>query len=326
MEKLKATVESVEEYFKEPEKYDLESLITTVVSPVLEGVLIDLSHQIEERHRVDESEIGNDKCLIHYTSIATLISMLQDVSNCNKESSLRMYDTVHSNDPDEGNYLIQALLQDFKWLGKNDMRHAYVASFILPDNEQDLSDNLVFWRTYGKEGEGCSLSLLPPRSGLHKVFYGQDEKCVKHTVKDLHSVLELLNPIVGNDNSSRESIQKKLGETVLKSLERIRYLYKSEAYKFENECRIVILESDIDDKNKISLEYHEQNNSPACMRHYYEHKDLQVKKILGSGSSGTLGPCVPYRDNVSNCIKILRERANLHSPEIKYSKILYRKS
>ena len=52
LKELKATVESLQEYFAKPEKYDLEHLITTAVCPVLEKGLTDLCSLIEERHQV----------------------------------------------------------------------------------------------------------------------------------------------------------------------------------------------------------------------------------------------------------------------------------
>ena len=329
LENLKAAVESVQDYFKKPENFDLEYLVTMVVCPVLRDVLNDLCPRIEERHKIDESASRQDKFIIHYTSIAALVSMLQDASKGDNKSSLRLYDSVHLNDPDEGNYLALNLLpQKYNWLGKTGVRHAYIASFILPTTESEkdvISDDLVFWQAYGQEGAGCSLSLHAPLPRLRTVFYDPKKEKVKHTVKELQSILELLDPLVAIDNSSRESIKKKLAETVWKPLERIRYLYKSKAYKHENECRFVLLEANID-KDKICFEYQDRNNSPARIRHYYEHEDFQIKDLMKSSSSITLGPCVPYRDDVKYCIKTLTDRVYGISPEIKYSEINYRNS
>ena len=210
------------------------------------------------------------------------------------------------------------------WLKGKAEGHAYVVSFIIPNKLDEASDNLVFWRTYGREGEGCSLSLLAPRSILRKVFYGTDQ--VSYTAEKLQSFLDLLDPILKIDNLSKpENIQRKLAESFWNPLEKIRYLYKSDAYKYENECRFVILESDIDNKNRICLEYQERNYLPPRIRHYYEHEDFHIKKLMGtSASTVTIGPCVPYSDNVHQCIEILKKRAALES-KIKISNIIYRK-
>ena len=327
LENLKAVVESVQDYFKKPESYNLESLVTTEVCPVLEKGLEDLCLRIENRHKIEEAK---SNFVIHYTSIFALVSMLQNASKGDKKSSLRLYDSIHSNDPGEGNYLTRELLKDYKWLQKTDVRHAYIASFILPKNEIEkdaMSDDLIFWREYGQEGEGCSLSLYAP-SGLREVFYGPDSKKAKRTVTELQSVLGLLDPLEIDNPLIPEGVQKKLAESVCKSLERIRYLYKSKAYEHENECRFVLLESDID-KDKICFEYQDRNNFHARIRHYYEHETLQIKDLLQSGSSITFGPSIPvdYRDNLRYYTEELKRRiGDPFAPEIKFSDITYRKS
>ena len=255
---------------------------------------------------------------------------------------MRLYDSIHFNDPGEGNYLIHNLfppnndesnylvrnqnpLQTYGWSDPPHADHPYIASFIISnsDDKEDMSDNLVFWRTYGKEGEGCSLKLRIPSCRLRKVFYGIDEmECTKQI---LRPVLDSLSPLTSiTDQLIKENIREKLADIFSESFEEIRYLYKSEAYKHERECRFIIHKSDIDE-NRICFEYQEQNNSPR-IRHYYEDEALAIEKILTSGSAVTLGPRVPYRPDVSNCLKIMRDRAGLeHRLEIKTSKISYRK-
>jgi hypothetical protein len=338
VEELKTAVNGGREFFERSGNLPL-GYITDRVYLALREVW---KYLIEERHKVDESENGKDNLVIHYTSIAVLVSMLQGASKDNEErkekedkalepgstlgdkkSLWRLYDSVHLNDPDEGNYLIRNLHlpEKYAWLGKkDDVAPAYSTSFIIPDSTRDMSDNLVFWRTYGREGEGCSLVLNVPPFRLHKVLYGT--KGVQPTAGALRPILDLLDPLLAiEDLSIRESVQRTVGE----SLEKIRYLYKSEAYEYENECRFVVVESDIP-RDKICYEYQERNNSPARIRHYCEHEALQLGKLLDSNSSITLGPCVPYRDNVRSCIEELRNRAELHGPEIKISQIAYRKS
>ena len=116
-----------------------------------------------------------------------------------------------------------------------------------------------------------------------------------------------------------------MAEVVWESLERIRYLYKNEAYEYENECRFVVAESNILDKDKICFEYQDRNNSPARIRHYYEHEELGIKKLLVTGSSITLGPCVPYPYNMGYYLERLMQQVDLYGPKIKTSKIPYRK-
>ena len=326
LKNLKAAVESVRDYFEKPQNYDLESLITASLCPEIELALKDLCPRIEERHNIDESKEQENILVIHYTSLSGLVSMLQDASKQNKKSIFRLYNSFHFNDPEEGNYLTQSLLQNYKWLGKTDMRHAYIASFILPDTKEEqesMSNDLIFWRTYGQEGEGCSLALLAPLSRLRTVSYGPDSDNAKLSVKEIRAVLDLLAPLRIDNPSVLESTQKRLADTVLKPLEKIRYLYKNGAYVREKECRCVILESEIEDNDK-KFEYQDRNNYPPRIKHYCEDEDFHLEKLMESRSYITLGPCVPYRDDVNYCIGVLKERANWKS-EIRNSKIPYRK-
>ncbi len=323
VEKLKVFVEGGRERFDRDHDLPLE-YVTGIVVPALKDVLEGLCLQIEKRHRLDEAENEKGHFVIHYTSIAALVSMLQNAPT----STLRLYDSIHFNDPDEGNYFVRhlILLKKYDWLNKKNLPHAYITSFIIPDakNEKDMSDNLVFWRTYGKEGEGCSLSLPIPRDQLKKVLYGSDK--VKHTAGLLSPVLDSLDPLVQiSKHPLGKDVQEKLAEVVWKSLEGIRYLYKSEAYEYEKECRFVIPESDAD-KDKICFEDQGQNNSPARIRHYYEDDALKTNNILITGSSITLGPCVPYPYNIRYYLESLMRKAGLSGPEIRFSKIPYRKS
>lgn len=340
MEKLQKFVKAGREKFDRHGDLDLR-YVTGIVAPKLEDVLKGLCHEIEERHKI-ESEDEQYIDVIHYTSISALVSMLQQAaknkqnaakdeqksSKDEKTASLRLYDSVHFNDPDEGNYFYHHLNlpKKYDWLGEKKESHAYISSFI-HDPKKDMSDELVFWRTYGKEGEGCSLKLSIPRGQLRKVLYGAAE--VQKTGKRLRSVLDSLSPLVSVSKSSlKEKIQKvreKLAETVWESLARILYLYKSEAYAYERECRFVIPKSDIDEE-KVYFEYKEQNNSTPRIRHYYEDEALAIEEILPSGSLITLGPCVPYRHDVCHCIEVLKRKADLHGPKIKISTITYRKS
>ena len=323
LQALRVAVKKVQPYFERPEFHSEEALgILTkdVLCPVLEKVLGIICSRIEKRHKIKKSK---HDYVIHYTSMSTILSILQNASG----SSIRLYDSVHFNDPEEGNYLTRSILKRYEWLNKTDVRHAYIASFILPkEGKDDMNDNLVFWRTYGQEGEGCSLSLYTPPL-LYEVSYGNDSPNIPYTKNKLRSILDLLDPLEIDRPSIPEKVQEIFAKSIYKSLERIRYLYKSKAYEHENECRFIFLESDIVNKDKIHFEYRDRGNHSAYIRHYYEHRHLQIKKLLRSGSVITLGPCVPYRDDVRECIEILKDRIKIRgfSTEIRPSGILYRK-
>lgn len=327
-EKLSSLQKSVDLALERANKITLDDFLRSVTSSVgerLKEALTDFYPQIEKLHEVESGKCAPFTA-IHYTSIDVLVSILQNVAT-GRGDSLRMYDSVHLNDPGEGNYIASKLPKEYEWLKKKDVSHAYIASFITPDSQEkseDASDNLVFWRTYGKEGQGCSLSLRIPRNRLKKVLYGS--KAVEETIHVLKPVLDLLNPLTSiRKRTLRGKIREELGKIVWNSLERFSYLYKSEAYAYEKECRIVLAGRDVDE-DKIRFELQGGKNSPTYIRHYYaDYADekLAATELLASGSSITLGPCVAYPRNIVHCLKTIREKAGLYGLEIKNSTIQY---
>ena len=320
----------------EADPASLSSYVINVVTSNLEEVLRDLRARIEEPHMLDESEVGQPNVVIHYTSIAALVSMLQGAADEEVRSSLRLYDSNHFNDPDEGNFFDRyfnpksQLVREL--LDTTYSPHAYVASFIIPydkaggsgnNAQRDMSDNLVFWRTYGREGAGCSLTLVVPRSQLRRVRYGRD--AVRKTGQILSSALdsihECLSPLLGL--SLPVDIEQHLKRTVAGHIDRIRYLYKSEAYDYEREFRIVIPEVDAE-KGLITFHYEERDGFDIRIKHYYENKELEVQEILVTGSSITLGPRVSKPDNMRYYLESLLRQAGLfYGPKFRTSQIPY---
>ena len=326
LKNLSEVIVSGQEYLKKSE-YLASAYVNTVMGIKLREALNHLIDDlINKHHKVEPTE--SDKIyVIHYTSAKNLLSMLQFRSFDSEPSSLRLYDSVSSNDPDEGKYLVRNLVNPtntYSWLTKNEVSHAYITSFIIPDPKKDMSDNLVFWRAYGQEGEGCSLLLHVPHSQLRKVCYGDE---IEETITVLKSVLEHVDSLVNvcKHESIREIISKHLSNLIWESMEKIRYLYKSEAYRYENECRCVVVESDIEDKSSICFEYSNQNNSPTDIRHYFEIKELKLDKLLITGSSITIGPCANQPYNLGYYLGIILKELNLSGPKIRCSQIPYRK-
>ena len=338
LQKLKATVDAATRMDASPDR--LSKYVTDIVNPPLTRILRKVAKQVEPRHAVEAADF-----IVHYTGISTILSMLQaQIDKNNRDNlfantefadeelkklaigtggSLRLYDSAHSNDPAEGRYLMQELARskDYHWLQPVDLNHAYLVSFIIPDQDADkASDNLVFWRTYGREGEGISLKLKPPITHLRKVVYGGEE--FERTIDDLDSVIRIVNPLGSIGNSQ---INQLLSNEIHQSLEKITHLYKSQAYQYESECRYVVLPSEIED-TAIKFDYQYEREASGQLRHYYEDESLGIGAILPSRSSITIGPCVDYVEDVRNSIERLVRRAGLLGPEIKPSKIVYRKS
>ena len=231
IEDLRASIEAGMDRYDNNRSLDLTNYVTGVVAPRFQDILSDLCTEIDQRHRLEDSESSNTAYhyVVHYTSVATIVSMLQRQARKQAQeaapdrlgTSLRLYDSAHLNDPDEGNYLIRSLNAQgkYQWISEGSIAHAYITSFIIPHSADDMSDNLAFWRTYGKEGEGCSLTVHVPSSRLRKVIY--DPVDVNYTVQNLLPVLEPLEPLVNVDRRElRQDIRATLSDAFRESLGR----------------------------------------------------------------------------------------------------------
>jgi len=298
------------------------SYVNDVIVPSFRDVLESLFSPIESLHLLDSKDEDGREFVIHYTGVANLISMLQGAIENNGSSSLRLYDSVHLNDPDEGNYFDRYLKhsKNHDLLPKSKAHHAYIVSFILPQDEKDMSNNLVFWRAYGKEGKGCSLTVPIRRNRLRRVHYG--EKKVGCSDLLLIKALETLKPLMGSSDAAMGQLKETLINTIEGYIEQFRYLFKSDAYDYEKECRLVVPESDTKPE-LIRFEYVEEG-SDVRIRHFYENKDLDIRNLLVTGSVITLGPRVSYPHNVKYYLETLLGKINLSGPDIRISKIPYR--
>lgn len=350
--KLSKLVESTRTYYSESDAYGSE-YVAEFVAPALREYLHHLHLKAVSRHKHDESGssvnvihytsietlisllssdpnyLPSDEEHDHPSNFSSQNNAETNSSVDSKSagahrgcSPLRLYDSVYLNDPNESVYFFQK----FEVLKQYDLNidredesesRAYMTSFISANSsDQDKSpdDNLIFWRTYGKEGEGCSLSILVPTNQLRKVLYGPKE--VEATAEIFVEALRIIEPILNLAN-----VRRLLAKPIQVALTPLSYLYKDDAYSHEQEYRIVLTKSEIN-KNEIVFE----DKSPkVAIRHFVERKELSIKKLFTTGSKIRLGPCVPHRDNIRYCIEELLRRADLEHTKVKFSKIPYRK-
>ncbi len=335
---LTASADAGRKYFDNHKDLPVEYL--DLVCHHLDVALRAARPDLESLHTISPTNDGNTS-VVHYTSIDALVSMLRqalkDDSNVNTNemntvaqqllpidqvSSLRLYDSVHSNDPDEGNYFTRILRRKYSWLGPHDATHAYMCSFI-DTRRRNTRDNLVFWRTYGKDGAGCSLFVPVANTAFRRVHYGSSK--VKTATNILAPVLDVLVPLVGIPEPGLSAeIATRLRRVVWSSLETFAYLYKRKAYKYEQELRIVISESDVGDKNTIGFD--DTRDGLSCIRHYCGHPALAIRELMVTGSVITLGPCAPDRYSVVYYLRSLLKTLDRPGPHITSSKILYRRT
>ena len=209
--------------------------------------------------------------LVHYTTLETLTSMLGVVEAAHEKyrlatpvakevaeerggsvGYLRLYDTFSSNDPNEGAFFVNSAN------AKGSFRRRYNAVWSLfedrsasPAYQTSLTyvgdtveaDNLVFWRTYGKEGTGCALAFpmtcFDGQANLFRIRYGEGE--VATCLDTLSELLEEYGKIPGAPDFSSMSRISELPKPLVSVLSPLVYLYKSEAYEYEKEVRISVV-------------------------------------------------------------------------------------
>ena len=309
---------------RDVDEWALRPLLQDTVVPRLNDVFRAKFVEIDRFH-----DLGTEaREIIHYTSLDMLVSVLRDKAE-GKDSFVRMYDSFHLNDPEEGQYLVRHIepIDQSAWLQEKRNLHAYVASFVVPDDNKDQElrdeDNLKYWLAYGQRGRGCSIRFPVGHDRFRRVLYGQEKATRTLERLDLSSIWNCLDPLIDNRNQVVSRVAEVLlSEVMRKNMARILYLYKDDAYKYEQECRAVKSVLEIDDED-IRFERLEQLASPQSLRHYYDDSDLSIDRILVTDSLITIGPLVARPDNVMYYITTLLERARLRGPKIRVSRIPY---
>ena len=290
----------------------------------VQRLLTEALGEVDQTHSVDR---GLSSLMIHYTGVDTIVAMLRGAAK-QRDAFLRLNASSTFNDPDEGRFFTKnlAIPTRHRWVKERDTSHAYMVSFIIPDEKVDLSDNLMFWRTYGREGEGCSLVLSVPQARLRKVKYG-----VRH-IKDVRAILlpflDILLPLVTIEvDPLRTSIRTRLSEVVWGALAGIKYLYKSDAYGYERECRVVVPEFEVP-HDAISFVHDERDGVLRGVKHYIEDPDLTAKRILATDSRIVLGPCVDRPYDLGFYLETLKRLGGWpgRDPRITKSRIVYRRT
>ena len=338
------------------------------VKVVLRDVLCDAVNEVKHEF-IAEHNVDTDKTsvVVHYTSLHALFSMLHGSAEPSRRPSLadpgaypdppaktpanqeaptdrrylRLYDCANLNDPLEGAYFLKELvgMQDTLGILEYVLQvPAYITSFVTPiQNENNRTnnkarDNLVFWRLYGQEGRGCSISIPVGRftssqceATLQKVDYGRDN-AASHAGR-LRPVVNCLDEIVeAATENRRPKVQRQVAATLLECLGEIPYLYKSSAYDYEEEYRIVAMEADLESHGGIRYDFEARPGQCGRLRMYGQHRCLGLTNILATDSVITLGPSIPNVDYVQYAIERLLKSIGIRNLKIEKSPISYRQT
>ena len=213
---------------------------------------------------------GTVQEVAHYTSLHTLKRLAE-------KSRFRLYNAAYMNDPEEGRVFFEIMESGFGTnLQANFYRRithpspAYIGSFItVRQRGSEPKDKLFLWRTYGRhdteDAAGACLvfkhdgrsfaATSPPRMGdmrlppaqpaLYRVVYRDDKGVNSEDLSaELQGLAESLKQVEAEVLNKPGNTTEQLRELVCELLDSIRFLFKKDHYREEQEVRIVEIRND----------------------------------------------------------------------------------
>jgi hypothetical protein len=277
-----------------------------------------LSKELEDERRLDGD--SEQVKVVHYTSLETAHALLVELSI----QYLRLYDSVHLTDPQEGWYVFGD--HDFfregrisKWL-ESPVSHAYILSFLpFEDDAVHKSyDHLSHWRAYGDNGGGCSFVFSVPQHRLYEVNY--EDAARDATATKLRSFLDTAARVWEDVSQAKsasiypyyEELLGPIFATALKS----RFLHKHPSYALERERRAVVAAPEL---SEIQTHVIGRN-----IRHYVKDGGFDMCQLLNSECTITVGPAVHHQTDVAITLQGILVRNGRSGPKVDVSKVPYR--
>ncbi|MCY3568990.1 MAG: DUF2971 domain-containing protein, partial [Chloroflexi bacterium] len=260
---------------------------------------------------------------------------------------LRLSQSDTMNDPDEGrattdDRFLLKLLKDcsdsMPWVWER-YRSAYICCFVgvadSTDHPIDAGDDLLFWRLYGNECRGVSISTPPHvsqqliESSLVRPVIYTDEPPFQIDLPAISSLLRDLDEL--RARAIDADIWRDIASDVLSPCDRLfgeRFLHKRRHYEMEREYRAIVFDAPndtatIDVTDVVSRGIHVQF---GLCRKYVQVKQLNCNKIFTTDSQITIGSNVLEPTGVKGIIADLLETIDLvpTAVSIRTSKIPYR--
>jgi len=287
----------------------------------------ELAHIADLVAKIKKVLLIKEDCITHYTSLSVLKSLIID------SSKFRISEGNFMNDPSEGKKFFKFLEYEPYFFCEDGSiletfsAKPFIGSFVTKEKHNDLN----MWRFYGKEegveAKGCSLTI-----GTHE-FIEDINNALPKGEEDLLEYESDINfywvvyldtettnfylPNLKKDNDLKtlmEELKKKVASykvedktSLDKYLNSIAFLFKSDAYKNENEVRLVV--KGIEFEKKYS-----QNEFPPRLYIELESIKKRVKQI-------TLGPKV---DRANEWASALHHSYEANSPVILISHLPYK--
>lgn len=284
--------------------------VISALNPLQEAAR-QLSAELEAKHRLegDNEEVK----VVHYTSIETIHALLTEPS----KQYLRLYDSVHLTDPQEGRYVFNGieLGQKSKWL-ESSVSHAYIISFFPWEDDADGKsyDHLSHWRAYGDNGRGCSMVIRVPKRELYAVNYCENEK--DDAAIKLNEFVTVSDKVwegifYRRKGDGRYEIMLQMFATALKS----RFLHKHPSYRHEHELRALV---DATGQSIVT------DLRGRHIRHYVRNDAFSMDRLLTSECKFTVGPAVDHQRDVAQSFRRILTQNGKTGPKVSISEIPYR--
>ena len=257
--------------------------------------------------------------LSHYTSTAALKSMLKS-----PDGGLRLWDSATMSDPDEGRttghgaMLVEVLSDTFgedSWMWRR-YAAAHIGCFVgttrgtsgaVGYRTIDAGDDLLFWRLYGDQCRGVSLTIpdhvcgpLLGQSVVHRVTYG-DQPLIPISGREVERVLRAIDKLRTRALEAGEwpEIQK----AVIRQLDQLfitRFLHKRSHYELEQEYRAVVFVGDETDDVGPSVEVSGRGTDVqgGVRRTWIQIPEFGCERIFTTASQINIGSNVPDAKNV----------------------------
>lgn len=298
-------------------KYYIEEINEKIDDPDL-SVIRELIDEVKDNLLIKE------ECVTHYTSLSVLKKLIL------KETKFRISEGNFMNDPYEGQAFFDFLEFRNKNITpfKNFSPKPFIGSFV----SKDKNDDLNMWRFYGKEegveAKGCAITLSAQEfiEAINNFLTEEKEEARQEKEGDIsfYRVTYLTNEATEfyiPDSDKSEDLKKLMTELKSKVnsyngdnrttleiyLNNIAFLFKRDAYKNENEVRLVMKGIG------FKKEYETDITPPRVYIDLVPIKKI-VKKI-------TLGPKV---DKLNEWSSVFHYRYDENAPEIVISDLLYK--
>lgn len=254
--------------------------------------------------------------LAHYTTLEALVSMLQA-----DNGGLRLSDSSTMNDPTEGRatrdgrfikHLLEDEFDDDSWPSRR-YSDAHVCCFVGVQRDADVDvdpgDDLLFWRLYGAECRGLSITLAPHVSAdllasvsIQQVVYSDNPPLRA----DLQAIVSLLQDL---DELRSQAVEANLWEELYPNvlpacdvLMAYRFLHKHPHYSMEREYRAIafVTNDDAPEDQSFSAEGHHVQYHR--IRRYVQIPELGCDALFTTGSQITIGSNVVEPDSVQDSL------------------------